>query len=135
MKWAFGLAILFTLFVAATSTSAATTTVIARENFFVGNGGLGTRVVTINVGDTVTWDNRGNQFHDVTFDDARSGTMAPGQTWSRTFSTAGSFSYICTLHEVEDMTGRVEVIGTATPTPTVSHLSRLLIPFSPRAAR
>jgi plastocyanin len=125
--------------VGVTVTSAATTTVVMTENYFW-NSGTGTRVVRINPGDTVTWENRGQQFHDVTFTDGGSGPVGRNGTWSRTFTVAGSYEYTCTLHEVEGMTGRVEVGLVATPTPTStptdgSTQSRLLVPYTSRAGR
>lgn len=111
--------------------SAATETVVMGDNFFF-NAASGTRVVTVNVGDRVTWENRGEQYHDATSDSPGwgSGTLAPGETWSRTFTDPGIYSYTCRLHEAEDMTGRVVVVGTpATP------VSRVLIPIADRAYR
>lgn len=108
--------------------SAATTTVVMGDNFFF-NAGSGTRVVTVNVGDTVTWENRGEQYHDVTADSQGwgSGTLAQGEKWSRTFTAPGSYAYTCRLHEVEEMTGRVVVVG-----PTPSGRVQLLLPYSAR---
>ena len=56
--------------------------------------------VTVSVGGTVTWMNNDNTAHTSTanggaFDSA---TIAPGASFSRTFPTAGSFPYHCTLH-------------------------------------
>jgi len=66
---------------------------------------------TVPVGSTVSWVNTGNLPHTVTaagqFD---SGILMTGDTWSRTFNTAGTFSYICTLHP--EMTGTIIVTGT-----------------------
>lgn len=119
-------------------TSAATTTVVMSENYFWSSSS-GTRVVRINPGDTVTWENHGQQFHDVTFTGGGSGPVARNGTWSKTFPIAGSFEYLCALHEVEGMTGRVEVgaVGRPTPTPTATPgaLLRLLLPYASRPAR
>ena len=90
---------------------AATTTVTMTENSFWWNSGSGTRVSRIKVGDTLTWENQGQQFHDVTFQDGGSGPIGRNGTWSRTFNVAGTYEYVCTLHEVEGMTGRVVVGG------------------------
>ena len=63
--------------------------------------------LTVHVGTTVTWTNNDNTGHTVTegnpsgntpangFD---SGIMAPGKTFTHTFSTAGTTQYYCTLH-------------------------------------
>jgi plastocyanin len=56
--------------------------------------------VTIKVGGTVTWTNDGPSTHDVTADDNsfKSGSLAQGKTYTRTFDTAGTFSYHCGIH-------------------------------------
>jgi plastocyanin len=108
--------------------AAATTTVVMNENFFY-NAASGTRIITVNLGDTVTWENRGEQYHDVTFDTQpwASGSVPAGGSWSRTFTIPGTFTYTCRLHEAEDMTGRVVVVGTA-PTARVS----IFVPYVAR---
>lgn len=74
-------------------------------------------VLTVHVGDTVTWLNSDNEIHTVTsgkgvdrgqfaqgkmegipdgyFD---SGSFKPHQSWSNTFDKAGMFYYFCTIH-------------------------------------
>lgn len=70
---------------------------------------------TIAVGDTVkfTW---GGGFHDVKFADGVS-SGAPkgdvGATYSRTFDAAGSFGYVCTVHEAMGMVGTITVQAAA----------------------
>ncbi len=56
--------------------------------------------ITITAGDTLTWTNDGTvpEGHTVTGDGFDSGTLSHGQTYSHTFTTAGSFPYVCTLH-------------------------------------
>jgi plastocyanin len=54
--------------------------------------------ITVATGDTVSWTNNGNLPHDVTGDGLASGTLQSGQGYSHTFASAGSFSYICSLH-------------------------------------
>jgi plastocyanin len=73
--------------------------------------------VTVDIGDTVTWNNTGG-FHDVVFDD---GTFrAPDQpsfenwTVSHAFATAGTFRYYCSIHGAPNgvgMSGSVTVSG------------------------
>lgn len=41
-----------------------------------------------------------------------SGDLAPGKTWSRTFSRIGTFNYLCTYHD--HMRGKIVVVA---PTP------------------
>lgn len=76
--------------------------------------------VNVNVGDTVTWTNNDAGIpHTVTADGGafNSGNLATGQTFSQTFSAAGTFAYHCTIHP--QMTGSVVVAaatgGGATP--------------------
>lgn len=65
--------------------------------------------VQVSVGTTVTWTwASGATTHNVTFNDGTgSGDKNAGQSFSRTFSTAGTFNYHCTLHG--GMTGSVVV--------------------------
>jgi plastocyanin len=68
--------------------------------------------ITIAPGDTVTWTFKGSSAHNVTFDDFNSKLMKSG-TFEHTFDSAGSFSYLCTVHT--GMTGTVEVSDSAAP--------------------
>jgi plastocyanin len=83
--------------------------------------------ITIKAGDTVTWENRGNEFHNATADDGTwaSPSLRPGQSYSRTFTQPGEYRYTCTLHVVEEMFGTVVVEGT---TPT----NRIFVPMTAR---
>ena len=56
--------------------------------------------MTIAVGTTVTWTNNDSTGHTVTADDGsfKSGTLAPGATFSQTFAAAGTFAYHCSIH-------------------------------------
>ena len=65
--------------------------------------------IVVSVGGTVTWMNNDNTAHTSTatggaFD---SGTIAPGGSFSKTFTSAGSFPYHCTIHP--GMVGTVTV--------------------------
>lgn len=63
---------------------------------------------TVPVGSTVTWTWNGARSHNVTFDDGTaSGTQATG-TFDRTFNTAGTYNYHCTIHGAA-MSGSVTV--------------------------
>jgi plastocyanin len=83
-------------------------------------------VVTINVGDTVKWENIGNSVHHATddhdmaikSDDVQtpkgapifdSGFMRPGETFTHTFTTPGVYKYVCVAHEASGMIGEVIV--------------------------
>lgn len=54
----------------------------------------------IPVGTTVEWVNNDDTDHDVTSDDGSfvSETLAPGDTFTYTFTAAGDFPYICSIH-------------------------------------
>jgi exo-1,4-beta-D-glucosaminidase len=74
--------------------------------------------ITIAAGDTVTWVNNDSIPHTVTDDGGAfdSGTIAPGGSYARTFTTGGTSAYHCEIHP--GMTGTVVVTGGATPSPT-----------------
>jgi plastocyanin len=66
--------------------------------------------VTIQVGDTVTWTNNDSVAHTATSTDDPAlfdGEMAPGESFSFTFTEAGSFAYFCEIHP--EMEGTVVV--------------------------
>ncbi|WP_157537374.1 PKD domain-containing protein [Nocardioides sp. Root190] len=94
----------------------------------------GTQVLTVRVGDTVEWQfDRAVIEHDLTSEDSRSEWAEPVQEYRvpggdavrRTFATAGTYEYLCSLHGVV-MRGTVVVedavnaapTGTASATPT-----------------
>src|SRR5689334_12263642 len=56
--------------------------------------------LTVAAGTTLTWTNHDGAPHTVTFRNgmADSGTLSPGQTFSYTFATPGSFAYYCRIH-------------------------------------
>jgi plastocyanin len=69
--------------------------------------------VTIAVGDTVTWRNTGQAPHNATADDGsfHTPTLNNGQSASHTFTQAGTFSYICTIHP--QMKGTIRVLASS----------------------
>lgn len=65
---------------------------------------------TIKKGTKVTWTNHDSVAHTVTSDSGAtlsSGSIAPGQSFSFTFNTVGTFPYHCAFHP--SMTGSVTV--------------------------
>jgi plastocyanin/predicted small metal-binding protein len=78
--------------------------------------------LTISVGDTVTWTNHDTAPHNIVVTDGpekfTSPTLQTGQTFSHTFTKAGTYSYYCAIHP--DMKATITVTGTAptTPVPT-----------------
>lgn len=82
--------------------------------------------VTISKGSTVTWQNTSSAPHTVTFDPSKavnkadvelpsgaepfdSGLLQPGQSFSHTFTVAGTYKYTCVPHETLGMHGTVVV--------------------------
>jgi plastocyanin len=67
--------------------------------------------VSIAVGDTVTWHNTGQAPHNATADDGsfNTPTINNGESASHTFTQAGTFSYICTIHP--QMKGTIRVLS------------------------
>jgi plastocyanin len=110
-----------------------TANVAIGDNWFCDSGSAnGTCDTNITAGDTVLWTNDGANPHTVTecgdasctvpqsggFD---SGTLNNGQTFQRTFPTAGTFEYYCFIHGSSVMQGRVVVAAVQqTPSPTAS---------------
>jgi plastocyanin len=64
--------------------------------------------VDVKVGDTVAWTNEDSAAHNVVGDGGiSSGDLAQGDTYSKTFDTAGTYAYKCAIHPT--MTGTVVV--------------------------
>jgi plastocyanin len=65
--------------------------------------------IMVTLGDSVTWTNNDSVTHTVTADDNSfsSGDLAPGATYSFTFTKAGTFPYHCSIHP--NMTASVVV--------------------------
>jgi plastocyanin len=61
-------------------------------------------------GSTVTWSNEDEAVHTVTAADKSwdSGRLPIGGTFSRTFSEAGSYAFLCTIHPA--MKGTISVV-------------------------
>ncbi|TMF00476.1 MAG: hypothetical protein E6I52_13455 [Chloroflexi bacterium] len=73
-----------------------------------GNGAFNPLTLTIRTGDTVKWTNTGTNYHTATCSGScgpatwDSGLMAPNATtpptYSYTFTVAGTYNYVCSLH-------------------------------------
>jgi plastocyanin len=63
--------------------------------------------VTVPVGGSVTWTNDDSSPHTATGTAFDSGNLNNGQTFTKKFTTAGTFTYVCAYHS--DMTGTVKV--------------------------
>ncbi len=66
-------------------------------------------VIQVKAGTTVTWTNKDTTPHTVTFTNGmkNSGNLVQGATFSFTFTTPGTYSYVCAYHP--QMTGEVIV--------------------------
>jgi plastocyanin len=82
--------------------------------------------ITIRTGDTVQWQNVGNEVHHATSDPAMaikssevgnpsgaepfdSGFMKPGESFTHTFKVPGVYKYACAVHETKGMIGEIIV--------------------------
>jgi len=100
----------------------------------VGDNTFSPATVTINVGDTVTWNWVGQNPHTVTADDGS--FDSPQQTsgsFSHTFNTAGTFEYICEVHG-QSMSGTVVVQAAGQPTAAASPTTVAAASPTPRPA-
>lgn len=74
-----------------------TGTTVAIKNFAFAPGTL-----TVKAGTTVTWTNQDTDAHTVTSQKAggplRSPALGTGKSYSYTFTKAGSYAYLCTIH-------------------------------------
>jgi plastocyanin len=76
--------------------------------------------VSLGAGGTVEWtNNQSGVMHTVTADDGSfdSGRLSTGQTFSHTFSAAGTFAYHCSIHASMHGTAVVSAGGAATAVP------------------
>jgi plastocyanin len=77
------------------------------------------QTVTVDVGDTVTWKWMSGPHTTTRASGSEtwdSGIMATGATFSHTFTQAGTFPYVCTIHVSLGMTGTVKVNAPMTST-------------------
>lgn len=76
---------------------------------------FGTAVLTVQVGDTVTWTNADDRPHTVTSGDGTfdSGNVDEGGTFSFTFTAPGTYAYLCAYHP--DMTATIVVEAAQAP--------------------
>lgn len=89
--------------------------IIIIKNSAFGSGSQiqnGNGYVVVKAGTTVTWENRDNTQHTTTSTASPpiwdSGILNPGQQFSETFNTPGTFPYICNVHP---MAGTVVVVS------------------------
>jgi plastocyanin len=75
---------------------------------------------TVHVGDTISWTNDGPSSHTATARDGsfNTGTLSKGQSASHTFTRAGTYAYVCTIHPF--MHGTITVLAAATTAPSTT---------------
>ena len=94
------------------------------ESVSIGDNFYSPATVTINAGDSVTWTNGGNSPHTVTSNDGLfdsspdcpnniDACIGPGEGYTHTFSSVGTFDYYCKVHGFT-MAGTVVVESTST---------------------
>jgi len=117
--------------------------------------------ITVSVGDTVVWDFTGTTTvhnvvsdNDVAADPAWKDYATPPATTGQfryTFTQAGEYTYLCDLHRLQGMAGKVKVVdapvetpvrtprplitATATATPTPTPTATVAPPTTPAASR
>lgn len=108
-----------------TPTFAANITILVGDNYYRGPGNttLDRDIRTINVGDVVTWSYVGRSSHPTMSDSSPAAWAtfpmnSANTTFSRTFSTVGTFPYHCTAHGAPGV-GQYGVITVAVATATL----------------
>jgi plastocyanin len=128
MKRIAPLLLLAVLLVAFPGTAAAATRAVTMNNSYSFQPGS----VNAARGDKVKWTNTGNIQHDVFsasiagyFSSGATGGLHHNDSYSFTFTSAGTFQYICRLHSADGMTGYVVVpVGVAKlSSPTRFHVT------------
>lgn len=87
----------------------------AAQSVTIKDFSFGPGTLTVNVGDTVTWTNDGPSEHTATANDGsfNTGILSKGQSASHTFTSAGTFQYICSIHTFMHGTIVVEATNTS----------------------
>ena len=93
----------FTILVSCSKKSSSTTPPVTSGNTVaISNFTFNSNDLHVPAGTTVTWTNNDTAPHTVTADDGSftSVTLNKGDTYSKTFSTAGTYHYHCTIHSM-----------------------------------
>jgi plastocyanin len=109
------------LAVAATATWFATRSDAATSSVAIRDFAFQPADLTVQVGDTVTWTNGDSEPHAVQGGPMSSPDIAPGGSFSHTFTSPGDVDYQCRIHTY--MTGVVRVMDHAPPSTTTSTTS------------
>jgi amicyanin len=92
------------------SSSSSNTSPVATNTVAIENFAFSPASITVKAGTTVTWTNKDTVAHTVTVDSGdgpNSQNLAQNQTYSFTFSKAGTYNYHCAIHS--SMHGTVTV--------------------------
>src|ERR1700758_2402380 len=94
-----------------TASATGTPAAVAGDQVTIDNFAFSPATLTVKAGSTVTWTNRDEEPHPVAGSDGsfHSPGMGTGATFAHTFSTAGTFDYVCSIHPM--MRGTVVVTG------------------------
>jgi len=105
----------------------------ATHSVQIGDGFFSPANLTVTVGDTVTWTNTDDSPHTVTATDGAfdAGNLDGGATFSQTFTSAGTFTYVCSYHD--EMAGTITVVA-ATQSGTGAAPAATTAPPPPNAA-
>jgi len=100
-------------------TTPPTTPPAASNEITIGNDSFTPSSMTVPVNTTVTWTwdtcgsgaygTTGCVAHNVTFDDGTASATQDTGTFTRTFATAGTYQYHCTIHGAAVMSGKIIV--------------------------
>jgi amicyanin len=95
----------------AAAAPAGASTAVATDAVDIKNFAFSPATVTVKAGSTVVWTNADSIQHDITFDGGSisSSVLNHNDTFSHTFTTAGTYHYICSIHPF--MHGTVIVTG------------------------
>ncbi len=104
-----------------TTTAKATTTTAATVNagatIEISEYQFSPETVTVKAGDAVVWKNMGNVAHTVTETTTprtfASTDINPGQSFTQTFPTPGTYNYVCSIHP-DRMHGTIVVTAAGT---------------------
>ena len=108
MKYALLLTVLGGLVAACGQSGEATKPVETTEVLMPKSYRFDPKTIQVDAGATVTWRNEDNFTHTVEVEDQDDMKVEPGESVSFTFSTPGTYEYVCTLHS-HDMKGVVIV--------------------------
>lgn len=94
-----------------TTAAAVAATPVATTSVTIQNFAFSPAAIVVPVGTTVTWNNQDLEEHTVTARDKTfdSDVVGSGKSFSFTFTRAGTYDYLCSIHT--SMVGRVVVVA------------------------